>query len=93
MQYAGGPIYTLALLGFKIALLASYLRIGGFVTLYKVIIYVVIAAVTCNQLIFTFVITLACHPVCQSRPFVIDLSILTLSRSLSSGMLPSTVGA
>ncbi|OQD90411.1 hypothetical protein PENANT_c001G08835 [Penicillium antarcticum] len=30
IQYAGGPVYTLDLLAFKVALLASYLRIGGF---------------------------------------------------------------
>jgi hypothetical protein len=65
VQYAGGPIYTLALLGFKLALLTSYLRIAGFVDTYRYTTYVVIALVTANQLIFTFVITLACHPVCR----------------------------
>ena len=74
MQYAGGPIYTLALLGFKIALLTSYLRIGGFVRLYKYTIYAAIAAVTCNQVIFTLVITLACHPVCSPRIALSDSS-------------------
>ncbi|RMJ24322.1 hypothetical protein PHISP_04796 [Aspergillus sp. HF37] len=63
VQYAGGPIYTLALLGFKLALLTSYLRIAGFVNTYRYTTYVVMALVTCNQFIFTFVITLACHPV------------------------------
>ncbi|GKZ25046.1 hypothetical protein AbraIFM66951_000504 [Aspergillus brasiliensis] len=45
IQYAGGPIYTLALLGFKVSLLSSYLRIGGFVQAYRVTIIVAIVAV------------------------------------------------
>ncbi|KAG2418892.1 hypothetical protein HFD88_001994 [Aspergillus terreus] len=31
IQYAGGPMYTLALLGFKVSLLSSYLRVAGFI--------------------------------------------------------------
>lgn len=69
VQYAGGPIYTLALLGFKISLLTSYLRIGGFVPLYRYVIYGAIVAVSCNQFIFTLVISLACHPVHQHHAF------------------------
>ncbi|RDW60503.1 putative integral membrane protein (Pth11) [Aspergillus mulundensis] len=49
MQYIEGPTYTLALLGFKISLLASYLRIGGFVKLYRVVIFAVIAACIARQ--------------------------------------------
>lgn len=67
VQYAGGPIYTLALLGFKLSLLTSYLRIGGFILAYKYTIYAVIFLCTCNQIIFTLVITLACNPVCGWR--------------------------
>ncbi|KAH8431438.1 putative integral membrane protein (Pth11) [Aspergillus melleus] len=63
VQYAGGPVYTLALLGFKVSLLASYLRIGGFIRPYKVVIVVVIIAVVCNQMIFTCLLLFACSPI------------------------------
>ncbi|KAK1139767.1 hypothetical protein N8T08_011163, partial [Aspergillus melleus] len=63
VQYAGGPVYTLALLGFKVSLLASYLRIGGFIRPYKVVIVVVIIAVVCNQMIFTCLLLFACNPI------------------------------
>ncbi|KAL4926604.1 putative integral membrane protein (Pth11) [Aspergillus undulatus] len=65
MQYAGGPVYTLALLGFKISLLASYLRIGGFVHSYRMVILVAIVACTCNQLIFTIVLSCGCRPIAR----------------------------
>ncbi|BCR88879.1 putative integral membrane protein (Pth11) [Aspergillus chevalieri] len=65
IQYAGGPVYTMALLGFKISLLSSYLRIGGFVNTYKYIIFAAIAACTINQLIFTFLLLFACNPVAK----------------------------
>ncbi|GFN12279.1 hypothetical protein AtubIFM54640_009541 [Aspergillus tubingensis] len=65
IQYAGGPVYTLALLGFKVSLLSSYLRIGGFVQAYRVTIIVAIVAVTCNQLVFTFLLLFACNPVAR----------------------------
>ena len=56
-------MYTVALLGFKIALLSSYLRIGGFVKKFRIIIIVIIAVCVVNQLIFTFLLSLACRPV------------------------------
>ncbi|KAJ9602386.1 hypothetical protein H2200_013241 [Cladophialophora chaetospira] len=65
VQYAGGPIYTLAVLGFKLSLLASYLRIVGFNRTYATVIYVTMVACTCNQIIFTFLITFACSPVAK----------------------------
>ena len=65
IQYAGGPVYTMALLGFKVSLLTSYLRIGGFVSTYKYIILAAIAACTINQLIFTFLLLFACNPVAK----------------------------
>ncbi|KAL4879309.1 hypothetical protein BJY04DRAFT_220165 [Aspergillus karnatakaensis] len=65
MQYAGGPIYTLALLGFKIALLASYLRIGGFVRAYRMVIMGAIVACVFNQIVFTFVLSFGCKPVAK----------------------------
>ncbi|GIJ90036.1 hypothetical protein Asppvi_008985 [Aspergillus pseudoviridinutans] len=65
IQYAGGPVYTLALLGFKVSLLASYLRIGGFVKAYRIVIIAVIVACVCNQLAFTFILCFACHPIAR----------------------------
>ncbi|KAH2532856.1 hypothetical protein KXW48_003025 [Aspergillus fumigatus] len=65
VQYAGGPVYTLALLGFKVSLLASYLRIGGFVKAYRTVIIAVIVACVCNQLAFTFVLCFACRPIAR----------------------------
>ncbi|KAL5335535.1 hypothetical protein BJX70DRAFT_390630 [Aspergillus crustosus] len=65
MQYVGGPLYTLGVLGFKISLLASYLRIGGFVHSYRVVIMAAIVACVCNQVIFTIVLCLGCQPVAK----------------------------
>ncbi|EAW15669.1 putative integral membrane protein (Pth11) [Aspergillus fischeri NRRL 181] len=65
VQYVGGPVYTLALLGFKVSLLASYLRIGGFVKAYRIVIIAVIVACVCNQLAFTFVLCFACRPIAR----------------------------
>lgn len=64
LQYAGGPIYTMALLGFKVSLLAAYIRIGGFVKTYKMVLIVAIVACVCNQLAFTLLLLFACRPVC-----------------------------
>lgn len=65
IQYAGGPVYTLALLGFKVALLSSYLRIGGFVRKYRLTVILVIVLCVANQLIFTFLLSFACRPVAK----------------------------
>ncbi|OJJ96331.1 hypothetical protein ASPACDRAFT_16934, partial [Aspergillus aculeatus ATCC 16872] len=65
IQYAGGPLYILALLSFKVSLLTSYLRVGGFVAAYRWVIIAVTGAVTCNQLVFTLLLTLACQPVAK----------------------------
>ncbi|OJI89172.1 hypothetical protein ASPTUDRAFT_195815 [Aspergillus tubingensis CBS 134.48] len=65
IQYAGGPTYILAILCFKVSLLTSYLRIGGFVATYRWSIIGVVIAVVCNQVIFTFLLTLACNPVAK----------------------------
>ncbi|OJJ65771.1 hypothetical protein ASPBRDRAFT_201552 [Aspergillus brasiliensis CBS 101740] len=65
IQYAGGPTYILAILCFKVSLLTSYLRVGGFVAAYRWSIIGVVIAVVCNQVIFTFLLTLACHPVAK----------------------------
>jgi len=69
MQYAGGPVYAISLLGFRISLLASYLRIGGFVRTYRMVIIVAILACVCNQIAFAIVISCGCRPV--SYPAII----------------------
>ncbi|KAE8165061.1 hypothetical protein BDV40DRAFT_259305 [Aspergillus tamarii] len=63
IQYVGGPFYAMSLLGFKVSLLASYLRIGGFVKVYRTIIIVAIVAVVVNQVIFTFLFIFPCKPI------------------------------
>ncbi|KAF7591206.1 hypothetical protein BBP40_001865 [Aspergillus hancockii] len=65
MQYAGGPIYAMSLLGFKVSLLASYLRIGGFVKVYRLIIIIAIGAVVINQVLFTFLFIFPCTPIAK----------------------------
>ncbi|PYI10990.1 integral membrane protein [Aspergillus sclerotiicarbonarius CBS 121057] len=65
IQYAGGPTYILAILCFKISLLTSYLRVGGFVASYRWCIITVAVAVVCNQVVFTLLLTLACNPVAK----------------------------
>ncbi|KAJ5633369.1 hypothetical protein N7490_009708 [Penicillium lividum] len=65
IQYAGGPVYCLDLLGFKVALLASYLRIGGVVALYRKTVICTIAICVVNQLIFTFIMSMSCTPIAK----------------------------
>lgn len=63
VQYIGGPIYCLAVLGFKVSLLGGYLRVAGFNKTYAIVLYVVLGLVTVSQLIFTFLLSFACTPV------------------------------
>lgn len=65
IQFAGGPVYTLDLLGFKVALLAAYLRIGGFVETYRIVIFVAIGLCVCNQIAFTLTMILSCIPIAK----------------------------
>ncbi|CAL5869257.1 uncharacterized protein PFLUO_LOCUS3485 [Penicillium psychrofluorescens] len=65
LQYVTGPLYTLALLGFKVALLTSYYRMGGFVKTYRIIIIIVLVAVILNQVLFTFLVFLTCIPIAK----------------------------
>ncbi|KAJ5703431.1 hypothetical protein N7493_011820 [Penicillium malachiteum] len=62
IQYAGGPVYCLDVLGFKLALLTSYLRIAGVVNQYRKIIIGAIVLCVINQLIFAFIISISCIP-------------------------------
>ncbi|KAE8348187.1 hypothetical protein BDV28DRAFT_164873 [Aspergillus coremiiformis] len=77
IQYAGGPIYVMGLLGFKVSLLASYLRIGGFIRKYRIIITMTIVAVVINQLLF------ACLLIFH---LVYDIVILTLPLPVLRGL-------
>ncbi|KAJ5559067.1 hypothetical protein N7535_009068 [Penicillium sp. DV-2018c] len=63
IQYAGGPVYTLNLLAFKLALLMSYYRIGGFVKSYRVTIVIAIVICAATQVVFTFIMSLECRPI------------------------------
>lgn len=65
IQYAGGPIYCLELLFFKLAFLISYLRIGGFVATYRIVLFVAISVIVVNQIVCAFIISLSCNPVSQ----------------------------
>jgi hypothetical protein len=65
VQYVGGPIYCLAILGFKVSLLASYLRLAGFNRTYRYVLYAVLALVIANQLIYTFLLSFACQPIAK----------------------------
>ena len=65
IQYSCGPLYALALLGFKLSLLTWYLRIGGVVSAYRNITIVVIIAIVINQLLITFIVIFTCIPVAK----------------------------
>ncbi|KXL49959.1 hypothetical protein M433DRAFT_457922 [Acidomyces richmondensis BFW] len=65
VQYVGGPIYCLAILGFKVSLLASYLRVAGFNQTYRLVLNVAIALVTANQVIYALLLSFACHPIAK----------------------------
>jgi hypothetical protein len=65
VQYAGGPVYSLAVLGFKVSLLAGYLRVAGFNRTYAIILYVALGLVTVSQLVFTFLFAFTCSPVAR----------------------------
>ncbi|KAJ5454024.1 uncharacterized protein N7458_004980 [Penicillium daleae] len=71
VQYFGGPVYCLALLGFKVALLTSYLRIAGVVKLYRKVIIAAIVVCVINQLIFAVIISVSCIPVSLLFLFVL----------------------
>lgn len=88
IQYAGGPVYCLELLFFKLAFLISYLRIGGFVATYRIILFVSMAVIVVNQIVSAFIISFSCHPVSQSRIRCIDPGQLglTFNRSQDSGI-------
>ncbi|CAD0037048.1 unnamed protein product, partial [Aureobasidium pullulans] len=64
-QFAGGPLYCLTVLGFKLSLLISYLRVAGFNRTYATIVWVVIVSVVISQIIFTILLSAGCRPIAK----------------------------
>ncbi|RMY77906.1 hypothetical protein D0863_01037 [Hortaea werneckii] len=62
VQYAGGPLYALGILGFKLSLLSVYHQLAGFKKLYRRVLWVTMALVTLNSVAFTFVFAFSCDP-------------------------------
>lgn len=86
VQYAGGPIYCLAVLGFKVSLLGGYLRVAGFNKTYAIVLYAVLGLVTISQLIFTFLLSFACSPIAkQWDPSIPGTCINTLPTYFALG--------
>ncbi|PSK43045.1 hypothetical protein B9Z65_6999 [Elsinoe australis] len=65
VQFTGGPVYCLAILGFKVSLLASYHRLAGFNRNYRIVINTVMALVVANQVIYTFLLSFGCRPIAK----------------------------
>lgn len=59
-----GPLYYLAVLGFKGALLGSYMRIAGFKSTWRRVLQVAFTLVIFNQVSSAIVISIPCLPVC-----------------------------
>jgi hypothetical protein len=86
VQYVGGPVYCLAVLGFKVSLLAGYLRVAGFNRTYAIVLYVTLGLVTVSQFIFTFLLSFACSPVArQWDPSIPGTCINTLPTYFALG--------
>ncbi|RMZ03428.1 hypothetical protein D0860_06794 [Hortaea werneckii] len=62
VQYAGGPLYALGILGFKLSLLSVYHQLAGFKKLYRRVLWVTMALVTLNSVAFAFVFAFSCDP-------------------------------
>ncbi|KAK3072224.1 hypothetical protein LTR53_007216 [Teratosphaeriaceae sp. CCFEE 6253] len=72
IQYIGGPIYCLATLGFKVSLLASYLRLAGFNQTYRYVLHAVLALVILNQLLYACLLSFACRPIAKQWDPALD---------------------
>ncbi|KAI7282826.1 hypothetical protein KC345_g3317 [Hortaea werneckii] len=59
---AGGPLYALGILGFKLSLLLVYHQLAGFKRLYRSVLWVTMALVTLNSVAFAFVFAFSCDP-------------------------------
>ncbi|KAI5204328.1 hypothetical protein E4T38_04714 [Aureobasidium subglaciale] len=64
-QFAGGPLYCLTVLGFKLSLLISYLRVAGFNRTYATIVWVVMGSVIVCQILFTILLSAGCRPIAK----------------------------
>ncbi|CAD0110345.1 unnamed protein product, partial [Aureobasidium uvarum] len=64
-RFAGGPLYCLAVLGFKLSLLITYLRVAGFNRIYALIVWVVIVSVVISQILFTILLSAGCQPIAK----------------------------
>lgn len=62
VQYVGGPLYAIGILGFKLSLLLTYLRFAGFQRQYRIVLWTVIVLATLNSVIFAFVFAFTCTP-------------------------------
>ena len=63
IQYASEPIYSMAILTFKLSMLASYLRFMDFNRRYRLWIYAVGVFVTINHVGFVIGFIFGCDPV------------------------------
>jgi len=79
IQYTGGPQYCLAILGFKVSLLASYLRVAGFNRTYAIALYVCIGLVTISQLIFTALHIASCSPIAKRKSVAVFCAIILVT--------------
>ena len=61
----GGPIYCIALLGFKLTLLISYLRLASVSVWYRRVLWAIMFLVTANQIAFAFVLSFGCSPIAK----------------------------
>ncbi|THX21255.1 hypothetical protein D6D17_00158 [Aureobasidium pullulans] len=65
MQFVGGPLYCLTVLGFKLSLLISYLRVSDFNRVYATIVWIVIVSVVISQILFTILVLAGCRPIAK----------------------------
>ncbi|KAJ5131699.1 hypothetical protein N7448_005857 [Penicillium atrosanguineum] len=65
LNYAGRPFYQLGIAGFKASLCLSYLRLlsGTSKTIYRIVIWVVIAISTVGHIVGSLILLLDCSPV------------------------------
>ncbi|CAD0093745.1 unnamed protein product, partial [Aureobasidium mustum] len=64
-RFAGGPLYCLTVLGFKLSLLISYLRVAGFNRTYATVVWTVLISVVISQILFTILLSAGCRPVAK----------------------------
>ncbi|OBW64038.1 MAG: DUF1604 domain protein [Aureobasidium pullulans] len=65
IQFAGGPLYCLTVLGFKLSLLISYLRVAGFNRIYATVVWTVLVSVVISQILFTILLSVGCQPIAK----------------------------